>query len=233
MNVLDIIIILLIVLSGVVGLQRGVIKEVVMFVGTLVIYFIAFMFKNAFGVFLCKILPFFDFGGLVTANIILYQLLAFILIAALLLSVYGYVLKATGVIQKLVDLTVILTIPSKILGFIVGLLEGYVIMFIILLVISVPLKDTDFVSGSGVSSFMLNNSPILSSNFKGVKDVVEDINNITHRVVIEGTSMSQINIDIMKDLLDCKIISKEDAIKIVETNKLEEVQGIKDFVKNY
>lgn len=233
MNIFDIAIILLIMASGFVGIERGVIKEGVMLVGTLLIYVVAFLLKGPIGLLLCKLLPFFDFNGLVTLNILIYQLLGFFIVALILFSIYNIVLKCTGVLQKLVDLTVILTIPSKILGFIVGLIEGYVVIFLILLVLSVPLREVKFFTDSKGVDIIMNHSPILTSSFDGVVSTLGDIENITHRVVSGDTNVSQINVDIVKDLMDCDIISKEDTLDIIATGKLSEVVGLEDFVNDY
>ena len=135
MNILDIIIILLLLASAITGFKRGVIKELVMLVGIVIVYIIAFSLKGILGLLLCKICPFFSFDGLPSLNIIMYQLIAFIIIASVLFGIYHFILKLTGIIQKVIDLSIILTLPSKILGLAVGFIEGYIILFMILLVL--------------------------------------------------------------------------------------------------
>ena len=39
--------------------------------------------------------------------------------------------------------------------------------------------------------------------------------------------------DIMKTYLDYKVITKEDAIDLIDTGKLNSINGIKEFVNNY
>lgn len=233
MNIFDIAIILLIIASGFVGIERGVIKEGVMLGGTIIIYVVAFLLKGPVGLLLCKLLPFFNLNGLVTLNILIYQLLGFFFVALILFSIYNIVLKCTGVLQKLVDLSVILTIPSKVLGFIVGLIEGYVVIFLILLVLAIPLREVEFFNKSKGVDIVMNHSPILSSAFDGVVSTLGDIENITHRIVNGDANISKINVDIVKDLIDCKIISKEDTLDIIATGKLSEVVGLEEFVNSY
>ena len=60
MNIFDIIIVLLIILSGVSGFKQGILKSFVKLVGTLLVYFIAFQLKDKVGIILCKIFPFFS-----------------------------------------------------------------------------------------------------------------------------------------------------------------------------
>ena len=162
MNIIDVVIFLLIILSFINGYKRGVLKEVVMLCGTIVIYIVSFLLKDKLGLILCKILPFFNLDGLVSLNILIYQLIAFFLIASFLFSIFGIVLKVTGVLQKLVNMTIILTIPSKILGGILGLVEGYIVIFALLIILSVPFKNIDIFKNSNLNNKIITSSPILS-----------------------------------------------------------------------
>ena len=233
MNIFDIVIILLILLSGVTGLKQGLLKSGINLIGTILIYIIAFKMKDSIGLFLCKIFPFFKFNGYVTLNILVYQLIAFVLIASILFSVFAIVLKLTGIVQKLVDLTVILDIPSKIGGFIIGLLEGYVVMFIIILILSVPLRNVELFSESTLVDKMLNKTPVLSSTLDGLGDAIFNVFHITSEVKEGEDKTTKVNLDIMKTYLDCKVITKDDATKIIDTGKLDSVNGIKEFVNKY
>ena len=220
-------------MSGVTGLKQGLLKSGINLIGTILIYIIAFKMKDSIGLFLCKVCPFFKFNGYITLNILVYQLIAFVLIASILFSIFAIVLKLTGVVQKLVDLTVILTIPSKIGGFIIGLLEGYVVMFIIILILSVPLRNVELFSESKLVDKMLNNTPILSSSLDGVGDVIFNVFHITSEVKEGENENTKVNMDIMKTYLDYKVITKEDAIDLIDTGKLNSINGIKEFVNNY
>ena len=233
MNIFDIVIILLILLSGVTGLKQGLLKSKINLIGTIIIYIIAFKMKDSIGLFLCKVCPFFKFSGYITLNILVYQLIAFVLIASILFSIFAIVLKLTGIVQRLVDLTVILDIPSKIGGVIVGVLEGYVVMFIIILILSVPLRNVELFSESKLVGKMLNNTPILSSTLDGIDDVIFNVFHITSEVKEGEDKTTKVNLDIMKTYLDCKVITKDDAIKIIDTGKLNSINGIKEFVNKY
>jgi len=144
MNIFDIVIILIILLAGVVGLKRGVLKELVMLIGTIVVYVLAFQLKNPLANFMMRWFPFFDFigkiKGVTVLNIVLYQILAFAIIAMILLSIFNIILRTTGIIQKLIDLTLILTLPSKILGFIVDLIFVYFFFFLPFFFFPIPLE---------------------------------------------------------------------------------------------
>lgn len=220
MNILDIIIILLLLASAITGFKRGVIKELVMLVGIVIVYIIAFSLKGTLGLLLCKICPFFSFDGLPSLNIIMYQLIAFIIIASVLFGIYHFILKLTGIIQKVIDLSIILTLPSKILGLVVGFIEGYIILFMILLVLQIPFHHNDIFKNSEFSTAIVNNSFLLSSSIGELDDCISDI--------IELTKESNKDIDKNSKILDLElkyhIISKEDLEQIRKMGKLDKIK---------
>lgn len=232
MNIFDIVIVLLIILSAISGFKQGVLKSGVKLVGTILVYIIAFSLKDKIGILLCKIFPFFELDGLVTLNILIYQLIAFILIASVLFGVFGLVMKLTGIIQKIVDLTIILTIPSKLLGAAIGLIEGYVILFIILVVLSIPLRNVTIFQESKLVNKMINDSPILTKSLGGIAESLTDMFKITSEIEKnEANQNTEINLEIMETFLKYNVISKEDALDLIATGKLDSVTGIEKFVK--
>ena len=233
MNIFGVIVILLIISSGVMGLKKGFLKESVVFIGTILVYIISFLLKDKIGLVLCKWFPFFSFDGLQTLNILVYQLIAFIFIATILFSIATIIFKLTGIIQKLVDITIILTLPSKILGFIFGILEGYIVMFLILIILAIPLRNVELFKESTVVTKIMYNSPILSKTLGGVPKTIEDILDVTTEIQKTDYNKNKVALDIMKIELDHNIISKEDTLYLIERGKLDKVQGIKSFVKNY
>lgn len=234
MNIIDIIIILLLILSAITGMKKGVLKEAVVLIGTIVVYIISFLLKSNVGILLCKLLPFFSFDGLPTLNILIYQVIAFVMIAGILFSIFTIVVKLTGIVQKLVDMTIILTLPSKILGFVIGLIEGYIIIFVILTIASVPCHNVSIFQESGLNQSIINNSPILTNTLGSIPKTINDIYKVSKEVGEDNDSeKNQINLDIMRLELDYNIVSKEEALSIIDTKKLDDVSGIKKFVNNY
>ena len=71
MNIVDIIVILFLIASGVVGWKRGFFKELVMVVGTILVFYFAYKLKNPLGEFLLLRLPIFDFPNLFKGAIVL------------------------------------------------------------------------------------------------------------------------------------------------------------------
>ena len=222
MNVVDIIIVIALVLGAVGGFKAGVIKKTADFVGIFLVIILSFYLKNYLSVIMYENLPFINFGGFIKGieaiNILFYEVLAFIIVFSLLMLILKIVLMLTGLIEKILKATVILSIPSKILGIVVGAIEMYVYVFLVLVVITLPIINVPYVRDSKVSSFILNNTPILSSVSEEMVDTYNDI----YKVVKDKDSKSneELNDEVIKLLLDKKVITKESLNKLIDRNKI-------------
>ena len=222
MNVVDVIIIALLILGGVAGFKAGVIKKLTDFIGMFVVIILAFYLKNYISVIMYENLPFFNFFGLINGidalNILLYEVIAFLVIFIALLFVLKVVLMLTGLVEKILKATVILSIPSKLLGIVVGVIEMYVYLFLILVIVSLPIFDSSFLKDSKMNNFILNNTPVLSSVSEEIIDIYGDVYNIVDNR--KNKTNEQLNEEILEVLIDKKVVTKESAKKLVDRNKI-------------
>ncbi len=222
MNVVDVIIIALLILGGVAGFKAGVIKKLTDFIGMFVVIILAFYLKNYISVIMYENLPFFNFFGLINGidalNILLYEVIAFLVIFIALLFVLKVILMLTGLVEKILKATVILSIPSKLLGIVVGVIEMYVYLFLILVIVSLPIFDSSFLKDSKMNNFILNNTPVLSGVSEEIIDIYGDVYNIIDNR--KNKTNEQLNEEILKVLIDKKVVTKESAKKLVDKNKI-------------
>ena len=222
MNVVDVIIIALLILGGVAGFKAGVIKKLTDFIGMFVVIILAFYLKNYISVIMYENLAFFNFFGLINGidalNILLYEVIAFLVIFIALLFVLKVVLMLTGLVEKILKATVILSIPSKLLGIVVGVIEMYVYLFLILVIVSLPIFDSSFLKDSKMNNFILNNTPVLSGVSGEIIDIYGDVYNIIDNR--KNKTNEQLNEEILKVLIDKKVVTKESAKKLVDKNKI-------------
>lgn len=223
MNVIDVAVVLMILCAGVVGFKRGVFKEIVMTVGLLLVYVISFVLKNPLANWMSLNLPFFKFGGVfkgaTALNIILYQAIAFIVIFSLIMIIFRIVLAITGWLEKILKFTIILGIPSKILGFIVGIIEGYILMFVFLFILSLPFLRIDVVEQSKLREPILNSSPVLSNIVGTTNDAVNDIYKLS-KGFIDNEDTDYLNNEIIRILLEYKIVDQDYINKLGNAGKL-------------
>lgn len=235
MNVIDIAILILLAFGALVGFKRGFTKELVSFVGFILVAILSFALKDTVSVWLYQVMPFFNFGGIfkgVTAlNIIVYEVIAFLVVFAILMIIFKLVLFATGIIEKIFDLTIVLGIFSKFLGAIVGVVEYFVIIFIVLYVASLPFFNFDILNESKLRGPILNNTPILSGMVDKSIQVLNEFAELKDKYETSG-SANEFNREALDLFLEYKIISVENVELLVERDKLS-IDRIDELLDKY
>lgn len=223
MNIVDVVIIMGLLLGGVTGAKNGFFKQSVVLIGTILCFILAWVFKNPIANFLSFTLPFFNFAGpfegLTSLNIVMYQLIAFLLLLFLFSAILAIIIKATGVFEKILNFTIILGIPSKILGFIVGVIEAYVIIFAVLFFVNQPAVNLEIVKESTFSPKIVNSSPGLSNIVGNMNDAVNDIYDITKDYNINQNTNS-FNKKVINSLLEHEVIDRDYLDKLVSKGKI-------------
>lgn len=232
----DIIIILVILLSGVIGLKRGFTKELVCFLGFFLVIILSFILKNPVSSFFYNHLPFFKFGGLfkgiTSINILLYEVLAFLIVASILLIILRVVIFATSVFEKLLKLTFILGLPSKILGCIIGLVEGVVWCFIILYIVSLPLFNIKIVNDSKLKDEILTKTPILTNITNDTVKTFDELENLKDDYKNKKITNNEFDLESIDVLLKYKVISVNSLEKLVKDKKIN-IKNINKVINKY
>lgn len=234
MGIYDVVILVFILFGGVIGYKRGVIRELVKALGLFLIIFVSFLLKNPLSVILYENLPFFKFGGIfkgvTVLNIAFYELIAFLIVFTILSLLWKLVSLVTRIVQKIIDSTIILGLPSSILGFIIGIVEFYIITFIVLYFVSLPVFDLRSVTQSKCGDFILNNTPVISSASSDLEFVSEfaELKNKYKNT----DSASKFNYDTLDLFLKYDIVDVKSVRKLREKNKLK-IDGIDELIKKY
>ena len=237
MNILDIVIALVLIMSAIIGFKRGAIKEVVSLVGIIIVFILAFSLKGVLGNVLCKWLPFFNFAGnlegVTVLNILLYQLIVFLIIYSLLFIVYMIVVKISGIVQKIVHMTIVLWLPSKVIGAVVAFITGYVMVFVVLLALLIPLKDTDIFKNSKFANYIVYDTPILASSSENISTSINEIYELGEDLSKGDISKNEANVKTMDILLKYKVVSAETARELVVLDKLDGISGLDKVIEKY
>lgn len=236
MNIIDVAFILIILMSGIIGLKRGVIKESVSFLGLFIVVILAFILKNPVSVFLYEHLPFFKFFGIFKGievlNILIYEVVAFILVLSILTIILKLVIKLTSVIEKLLTITAILGIPSKILGFIVGIIEGFVWGFIFIYILSLPIFNISIIKDSNARKSIIKNTPILSKFTQNFIVTIDDFILIKDEYTEKKISSDEFNKNSLDVFLKYGIIDVK-SVKILKNKNKLSFNGIDDLIVKY
>ena len=167
MNIVDILIILLLIIGAVKGWKYGCFSSAISLIGTILVFVLAYYLKNPVSVLMYENLPFYNFGGvfygITSFNILLYEGVAYLVCLVILGALLGIVLKLTGIVDKLINMTMILALPSKVLGLLFGAIQYYIIIFFVVFILMQLPFSSELMSTSQVGEFMLNKTPALSN----------------------------------------------------------------------
>lgn len=224
MNIVDAIIILLLLYGAVIGFKNGFTRQLVSFLGILIITILSFYLKNYISVFLYEHLPFFKFGGIfkgvTVLNIALYEVIAFLIVFNLLLIIFRVLLTFTKIFEKVLAFTIILGIPSKILGAVVGVIEYFIIVFIGLYVCSLPFFTGDILKGSKYADKILNSTPILSNSISKTMDVFKEFEELRDKYEVMDNA-AEFNLETLDLFLKYNVITVESTEKLIGKGRLD------------
>lgn len=180
MDTIDIVLIILILFGIIIGYKRGFIVEVVSTLSLFISIALAFLLKNNVSILMYENLPFFSFDGIfkgiTVVNILIYEIIAFLLV--LLLSLI--LVKVLKIILKLIEGIIkeikILSIPSKILGAITGGIKWLLLAFLISYVM-VSL-NYNYTNNSKICNYLLKNTFLFSHVIDNSLEVYKEFYNL-------------------------------------------------------
>lgn len=236
MNIVDILIIIFILLGAVVGFKQGFTKSLVSFVGIIIVTILAYFLKNPVSEFLMSFCPFFSFGGIIKGitvlNIAVYEVIAFLLVFAILMIVLRALLFATGILETILKFTIVLGIPSKILGAIVGVIKNYIIAFFVLYLLSMPnFVDVEFVKDSKFREPILRNTPLLSNAADSTLKVLDEFKGLSDKYVNTENS-NEFNLETLDLFLKYDVVTVDTVKKLDESGKIN-IDGIENVINKY
>ena len=231
--IIDIILILVLVMGAIIGFKRGVIKSATMFIGAIIVIVLAYSLKNPVSKILYSFLPFFnfagDFAGLTTLNIIIYEAIAFVLVYVLLMAILQIIIKITGVFETILNFTIILGIPSKLLGAVFGFFEAYLFLFVAIFLLNQIPATNEIVTESTFASKIASSSPILSDITSSYYDAFEEIISIKDQNKNDKEEYNRKCLDI---LLKYGIVDISSAEELINNGKLQ-ISNADEILDNY
>ena len=226
MNVVDVVILIFLAFGALMGFKKGFTNQLVSLVGIFAIIVFSYLLKNPVSVFLYNNLPFINFGGIfkdiTVINILVYEVIAFFILFVLLTLVFKILLKVTSLFEKILKWTIILGIPSKILGAVLGVVQNLIYVFIVLYILNLPTVEFDIVSNSKVGSTILNKTPILTNICDETLKVFNEVGELSKEY--ENTDdVKEFNQKALNLMIENGIITKENVLKLIESGKIKNI----------
>lgn len=236
MNLVDILIIIFLITGAAVGFKRGFTKSLVNFIGIILVIILAYLFKNPVSELLMKIFPFLPFGGYIKGitvlNIALYEFIAFFLLFSILEIILKVLSLTTGIFEKILNFTIILGIPSKILGTVLGLVKNYVIVFFVLYFLSMPnFSEVSVVNDSNLREPILKYTPLLSNVAKDSLNILDEFKNLSNKYK-DSNSTNEFNLETLDLFLKYKVTTVKNVKELQKSGKID-IKGIDKVLSKY
>jgi uncharacterized membrane protein required for colicin V production len=236
LNILDAVIILALLLGAVLGFKRGIIKSAVMFIGAILVIVLAFLLKNPVSIFLYNNLPFFKLGGIFEGvsviNILIYEAIAFLITFAILMIILRILIMISSGIEKLLDMTIVLGIPSKILGAVFGLLEAFLFVFIGLYAMFQFNLFSTITNDSLYAKKIVGSTPVLSNAVSDAFDSFREIYDLQTKYATKDKNSEAYNKEALEILLKNDVITPEATKKLVEKGKIV-ISNVNELLERY
>lgn len=236
MSLVDILIILFIIIGASAGFKNGFTKSVVKFLGILIVLILSFILKNPISLILMNIGPFIPFGGMIKGvtilNILLYEVISFSIVFSILMVILKILTKTTSIFERILSFTIILGLPSKILGLIFGILQNYVIVFFVMYFLAMPnFAELSIVDNSSLKDPILRNTPILSSVADRPVKVLDEFKNLSKKYK-DTKDVNEFNLETLDLFLKYDITNINTVKTLEESGKLK-IKGIDKVLEKY
>ncbi len=235
MSIVDIVLIVLFVYSAYKGWKTGGISSLINLVGTLLVIVGSYFIKDPVSVFLYKNLPFFSFGGLfagiTSINIIVYEIVSYLICCGVLGFLLAILVRVTGIIDKFVNATIILSLPSKLLGVLASVVQCLITSFVFIFILAQVPFTARYINESKTAKFLMEKTPIMSQITNDLYHTATEIYDIAIKVDGEPDK-KKADYDALEVLLKYKVISAKNAKDLVDKNKLQ-VENANELIEKY
>ncbi len=229
-NMIDLIVIAVMILGTLIGYKKGLIKGIITTFGVIICLIIAWVLKNSLSEFMYTKLPFFSISGdMALFNIIIYELIAFLVIAIILLLVLRFIVIFTGLIDKLLSISKSMKTLSKILGAVLGFVETYIFVFVILFILHSVSGLTNQINEGYISNYMINKTPILANVVEKEDKSLKEITDLNKNYK-QGSE--EYNQHLFEILVKHEVIKYDTAKKLVNDNKIK-INNANEILEKY
>ncbi len=232
---IDIVIIAAILFGAWRGWKYGGISAAVSLIGTIIVFIVAYYLKNPISILLYENLPFIKFGGMFSGisslNILFYEAIAFVIAMIILIIIISLLIKVTHILDKLVNMTLILALPSKLIGLVLGALQYYIIIYFVLFIFMQIPFTAKYFNESEVTHNIVDKTPALSNVTSELYSTFNEIYDICLKYD-KVDDKSRGDYEALDAMMKRDIITSESVKKLKLKNKLS-FEGIDELINKY
>lgn len=218
----DAIIIFIIATETYSGYKKGFLESSIKLLGFIGAFIGAYILKSPLSVFMYTHLPFFKFDGLFkgvsSLNIIVYEVLAFIVTFIVLRVAIKVVARLLGLVERLLSFIFFIGVPSKILGALVGFIKSIIILYFASFVLKFGCNFMNIEIKESLADDIIS-IPVLKNVFGDTLSSFDEITSIAkdYEDTKDKTEFNDKAIDI---LLKYNVITKENLQILIDNDKI-------------
>lgn len=232
MNIVDIGILVVVLLSIILGVKRGTVKGIFKTIACFMIAILAYTFKNMLANWLMGFMPFFNFSGIYqgvySVNIMFYRAVSFVVIYILLYCFLSVIIALGGLFDKVYEKEFLINKKiDKVLGAFVGFIEGAIIAFVgVWVLVQLP-NTSNYVMQSRFGLNFLERTPMIRTVFAPSTLAAKEVYDLTEQY--EGVEdKTDFIVSSLQIYIKYQTITSEKVKSLEDDNKL----GIENITFN-
>ncbi len=218
----DVIIILIIVSETYAGYKKGFLESSIKLLGFIGAFIGAYMLKSPLSVFMYTHLPFFKFEGLfkgvASLNIIVYEVMAFLITFIVLRIAIKVVARLLGLVERLLSFIFFIGVPSKILGALVGFVKSIIVLYFAAFVFKFGCNFMNIEIKESLADDIIS-IPVLKNVFGNALSSFEEITSIA-RDYEDTKDKTEFNDKAIDILLKYNVITKDNLQILIDNGKI-------------
>lgn len=218
----DVIIILIIVSETYAGYKKGFLESSIKLLGFIGAFIGAYILKSPLSVFMYTHLPFFKFEGLfkgvASLNIIVYEVMAFLITFIVLRIAIKVVARLLGLVERLLSFIFFIGVPSKILGALVGFVKSIIVLYFAAFVFKFGCNFMNIEIKESLADDIIS-IPVLKNVFGNALSSFEEITSIA-RDYEDTKDKTEFNDKAIDILLKYNVITKDNLQILIDNGKI-------------
>lgn len=220
--IVDVFVVIILIAGTIGGYRNGFLKSTLRFIGDIITFIIAFLLKEPFSVFLYTNLPFFEmkgiFEGVSVLNIVIFELIAFVILWFLFTVILAFVFKVLCLDKILLSLVSRFKLPNKILGIVFGFTQTYLFVYFIVLIVMFFANFMNYNMDGRISEVVFK-TPFLYQNFAPTYHALEDVVELVYDYKNNNDKLT-LNSEALDILIKYDLVEEEKIDLLIENKKI-------------
>lgn len=218
----SIILIIITLLGFYIGWQRGFVKEVTDFVALFISMVLAGIFKGPLANLLYTVLPFFKLNKLYSVNIILYQVVLYLLLVLLFLGIYQLIIMKLKIKEKIVETSVETNIIFQFLGAALGGPLVVLFLYNVLLFAKLPMFNIGMINNSKYVNMLMEKTPVVSKRNKKLYTTNDYVLKLINNKKLQEVDNEYLDTQIVNYMAENNLVSEKKIKTLYDKGLLKE-----------